>query len=289
MMDDSGEIRKRVLAVKEVGVLPQIAVEIEEAAQDELGSILNIEELVRSDISLSAMVLKMANSAYYGRPGSVASVGAAVAALGLEEVTLLALGVGTLDPLEAGPGDRGFDLVEFWVHSFSVSWLAAKLALTSGQGDPAEAASAALLHDLGKLVILTRLKPEGELLRRYLLEGRDYYQAEFLAGLDHATIGYWLARKWGLPEGITRPIRDHHRVDPENGISPATALVILANGLAKSLGFGLVHQEREAPIRAALAAVNLTASELKPLARKAEEELPPIVGRWRRLLSQGEG
>ena len=280
-------IRKRVLAIKEVGVLPQVAVEIEDAAQDEFKSILNVEELVRSDLALSAMILKMANSAYYGHPRRIASVEAAVAALGLDEITLLALGVGALDPTELDSSAKGCSLDELWIHSFSASWIAAKLTLASGLGDPDEVASAALLHDLGKLVILSHLRPEGELLRRYLAEGREYYQAESLLGIDHATVGYWLARKWGLPQSLTVPIRDLHRVPEEEGIRPVTAFVILADGLAKSLGFGMVHKERENNIKAALEAVKLDPSGIKDVAQKAREQLPPIIGSWRRELSEG--
>ena len=286
-MTDPGEIRKRVLSIREVSVLPQLAVEIEEAAQDELRSLLNIEELIRSDLSLSAMLLKMANSAYYGHPQGIASVESAVAALGLEEVSLLALGVGAMDPTEFHAVDRSFHMVELWIHSFAVSWIAARLSRAAGIENPEEAASAGLLHDLGKLVLLSHLKPEADLLRRYLSEGRDYYEAESLLGLDHARIGYWLARKWGLPDSISGPIRDHHLSPEEAFPGPLTAFVILANGLAKSYGFGLAHKEKGAPIQAALEAVELDAARIRPVAREAQEKLPRIIERWRRVLYQG--
>ncbi len=286
-MNDSGEIRKRVLAIKEINVLPRIAVEIEDAALDEFKSILNMEELIQSDIALSAMILKMANSAYYGYPRRIASVESAVAALGLGEVTLLALGVGAMDPAEVDFADSSFDLREFWIHCFSASWIARKLALTAGIGEPDEISAAALLHDLGKLAVLSHLKPEAILLRRQLAQGREFYQAESLLGLDHSLIGYWLAKKWGLPETITLPIRDHHATPGREGMEPRTALVVLANGLAKSQGFGLVHKEREADINAALGAAGLDLARLKTVARQARAQLPPLISGWRRVLPLG--
>jgi len=284
-MGETGEIRKRVLAVKEVNVLPRIALEIEDAAQDALGSILKIEELIRSDVALSVMILKMANSAYYGNPKRISSIEDAVTALGLEEVTLLALGVGAFDATEVHPPDQGFDLVEFWIHCFSVSWLAEKLSLATGKGNPGEVATAALLHDLGKLVITTHLQPEGGSLKQLLRQGREFYEAEALMELDHSRIGFWLARKWGLPESVTNPIRDHHGFPAEGDLDPATAIVILANGLAKTLGFGLSHKEKESLINPSLEATGLVGTDIKEIARKAREQLPPIIDRWRGLLT----
>ena len=286
-MDDSGQIRKRVLAIKEINILPRIAVEIEDAASDGFKSVLNMEELIQSDMALSAMVLKMANSAYYGYPRRISSIDSAVAALGLGEVTLLALGVGAMDPAETDLSGKSFDLREFWIHCFSVSWIARKMAQTAGLGDPNEIAAAALLHDLGKLVIVSHLKPEGGMLMRHLAQGRDFYQAEALLGLDHSLIGYWLAKKWGLPESVTMSIRDHHTAPGREGMEPRTALVVLANGLAKSLGFGLVHKEREADINSALNAAGLDLDGLKAMARQARAQLPPIITGWRRVLPLG--
>lgn len=73
---------------------------------------------------------------------------------------------------------------------------------------------AALLHDLGKLVLVTQLTGEFAAVLEGMAEGLLYYRAEERVDLPHTLVGYWLAKRWGLPEVHCETIRCHHPPTP---------------------------------------------------------------------------
>ena len=180
----------------------------------------------------------------------------------------------------------GFDTDGLWSHCLSVSWVSRELAGAGGYIPESEIMAAGLLHDLGKLTLASHMRTElTEILDR-TAAGVPFFKAEDETGIRHTMIGFWLARRWGLPGIYEAVIRDHHLPLDTGPYSAATAFVFLADGLVKELGIGLIQQSRPADRNTALKAADLTIEQIEEVRRKAEAHLPSMLGAWQALFDR---
>ncbi len=171
-----------------------------------------IATAIAEDQGLSARMLAMANSAFYGLQSQVHTVARAVAVLGLREVRTLILALGMRGLATRRPLPPRFAFGPYLEHQLSVAMAAASLARSSRAMDPDDAFTAGVLHDLGKL--LTALyRPEDWLAQWELTQTQNlpWHEAETRHwGLDHGLIGAMVLRSWNLPETLTEPVNWHH-------------------------------------------------------------------------------
>ena len=194
-----------------------------------------IAAAVAEDQGLSARLLALANSAFYGLQSQVGTVGRAVAVLGLREVRSLVLALGMRGLAGARPLPPGFAFTPYLAHQLAVAGAARGLARITAAMDPDDAFTAGLLHDLGKL--LTALyRPEDWQAQAALAaaEGLPWHEAEERHwGLDHGLIGGMVLRSWNLPESLTEPVNWHHAPLAAPGRPLPCALTSLADALAR--------------------------------------------------------
>ncbi len=198
-----------------------------------------VAQVIESDPALTARILRAANSAFYGVSRRVQTVRQAVVLLGHEVIINLALGVSVLNLkrnlLKQWPGDPA----AFWRHSLSVALLARELARQLKLADSEGAFVAGLLHDIGKLVLLSH---HGVVYAQVLLAARQSSQPlhmleSELFEVDHAAAGYALCQHWNLPEALAQAVAEHHAEAPPASDTLAE-LVYDANELIKRLGLG---------------------------------------------------
>jgi putative nucleotidyltransferase with HDIG domain len=171
-----------------------------------------IAAAISEDQGLSARVLAMANSAFYGLQSQVGSVARAVTVLGLREIRALVLALGMYGLAARHPLPAGFALTAHLEHQLAVAQTAMALARASGGMDADDAFTAGVLHDLGKLVTAL-YRPDDWLAQTALAqtEGLARHEAETRHfGLDHGLIGAMVLRAWNLPESLTEPVNWHH-------------------------------------------------------------------------------
>jgi putative nucleotidyltransferase with HDIG domain len=199
-----------------------------------------IADIVEYDGAVAANILRAANSAAYGARFRIERIRDAVVRLGT--ATLLDILLGEHLKSMKAPAPM-FDLTEddLWLHGAAAS-LAVKAIMheASAKTIPAAATIAALVHDIGKLIMVRFLKADlSTILARCDEKNFTFVEAEReLFGCDHAEIGAAVARKWSFPDPVMRAIERHHIVpltDPE----PILDAVMLANLAAKSIGVGL--------------------------------------------------
>lgn len=167
---------------------------------------------VTADPALSAQILRTVNSPFYGLPQPMASIFRAVLYLGHIEVrnivwrTCLTRSIGMVPP------DTEQILQELWRHSFAASRIAYCVAKSVGLGSPDGIATAALLHDVGKLIALTATPEDGRQIYASLSFSRfEDLQRETKAwGVCHSRLGAEMVRLWGLPEMVADAIEHHH-------------------------------------------------------------------------------
>jgi HD-like signal output (HDOD) protein len=231
---EQAALKQQIEKLGQLPTLPQVVQKIVSMIDRPETSAEALGRLIEKDQVLSAKVLQLANSPFYGFPARIASVSHAVVVLGLNVVKGLTLGATVFDMMKAA----GMD--ELWRHSLGVAMVSHLLATRLEQKNPEELFVAGLLHDLGKVVMYVKL-PETVLRIADAVQTRDLYmmQAEReILGLTHADIAGWLATAWHLPTVLKEPIMYHHQPSLATGAPMQTAIVHVADVLVKAMGCG---------------------------------------------------
>ncbi len=193
----------------------------------------DVGKLISSDQVLSAKVLKLVNSSFYGLSGKVSSISHAVILLGFNVIKGVVLSASVFDIMEKS-------MVGLWEHSLGAAIISGTISRNLGLSDPEEISTAALLHDIGKVLVRVSLSEDYDRIVRITGEqGRPFREAELeVLGVDHADIGSWLSREWGLPRQLIVPITYHHDPDNAPGLQDRVAVVHIADSLAHAFGVG---------------------------------------------------
>ena len=280
------ELYGRVARIDRLATMPQVAYQLLGALGDDRTTITRLAAIIQSDPGLTAKMLRLANSAYYGLSTKVTTIDRAVIVIGFMELQLLAVGAGLAEIFDLSRIPAGFDGEALWHHCLGVSWVARELADQAQYASPGEVMVAGLLHDIGKLILATHLAEDYAKVLSAERRGMPYYRAEEEAGLEHARIGYWLAERWNLPEVHSRAILHHHLPLRDTPYLTETCLVFLADRLTKSAGIGLVQQASLADLTVALGETGLSLDQLHSVAQRATEHLPTMLSAWFRILSK---
>ena len=226
------ETKKKVKLIKNLPTLPDILDKISRMVESKQYSANDIARVISQDQVLTAKVLKLANSAFYGFSRSINSVGQALVLLGFQVVKGLILSSSVFDIVQR----RATDL---WKHSLAVATISGILAQRIGMKAPEESNLAGLLHDLGKVIMAVNMIEELDQVMELCEKGKTGIQAEQkVFGFTHMEAGTWLAEAWKLPVDLTDPITFHHDPAGAKERPMETSIVHLADILAKARGFG---------------------------------------------------
>jgi len=212
-------------------------------------SAYDIAAIISEDPALTAKVLKLTNSSFYGISGTITNVKQAIVILGLEAVKSLVISASVFESFTKSGKLDGNYLESFWRHSLSVAFMAKIICRVKKMGSiqlAERAFSGGLLHDIGKLIISSHLTADHEKIAKILETDsripQDDAEMQTL-GFNHADIGSYLAIKWNLPESIILAIQNHH--DPRSVASDKeTAIIHLADYLAHLVDSGEQTENR---------------------------------------------
>lgn len=231
--------RKLGVAVERMPAFPRSVQKILELTRNINCLPKELVAVIEKDPVMTMKILKVINSAYYGLPSKITSVGQSVVYLGINTIKNLALGfaaVGILPRMNAA----GFDIQRYLLHSLVVAGVARQLAtqFAKGEVDPGDCYIAGLLHDFGKVVFAQFLAEEFRNALAYSVEqGIPLHEAEKVAiGVDHGPVGAMLAKRWAFPEHLIDCIRDHH--DAEAAPSPMMDCLRVADQVVRCREIG---------------------------------------------------
>ncbi|MCR4293198.1 MAG: HDOD domain-containing protein, partial [Candidatus Kuenenia sp.] len=209
------EVLKTVLDSPSLPTLPTVASKLISITSNPETSMAEIARLISKDIAISAKILKIANSAFYSFSSKISTVHQAVSNIGKNAIRSLVLSVSFLT-IKTNYKNEVFDYEKHWQKSLSAA-VAAKLIMAEiDKTDPEEIFIAALLQDIGGLILARAFPQQYEQTLIALADDKiDIIEIERqIIGADHALIGYEVTRNWGFPTELLVPIQFHH--NPES-------------------------------------------------------------------------
>jgi putative nucleotidyltransferase with HDIG domain len=214
--------------------LPVVVMQLLASFEQEQADTADIARRIAQDQALTVKVLRVANSSFYGMQGKIASIQDAMVVLGFRNVRTLVLAASVVGSFPAVQGGW-FDQKVFWKHGLAVALAARSYASAAGV-NPEHAFTAGLLHDVGRLVLVTCF-PEHYRAVVTARAGRDAYLSAIeheVLGVDHAQVGAVLAERWKFSPQITDAVKLHHAAG-----KPETPLLATLVHLADVTAHGL--------------------------------------------------
>lgn len=235
-------IKSIIERTRALPTVPTVLAELALLLRDENAKAQDFERVIRPDPALTANLLRLANSAYFGFRRNISSVRQAIALLGTDRVFELATSAWFCTVLPERIPGYDVSAKSLWIHSVAVAVLSEQLAAACGIRPPGMVFTAGLLHDIGKLVIGSLLVDKLDVILTDIRENEmSFVDAERRAlSMDHAEVGEILCEMWNLPPCIAKVAGRHHNPHGVSGDEDQTLvdLIHLADGLAHSLGFG---------------------------------------------------
>ena len=269
----TAEANDLITEVAQLPVQPGAAMRLLWMLEDPRTSAADLGRLIESDPALSAQVIRLSNTAFYGLSGKISSAWRAVTVLGLATVRAIAT-TAAFDLFS----ERGRSVPDdFWPHSVTTAAAAAAIARRVGI-QPNDAFSSGLLHDLGAALVFRRAPGRYDALLERLASDAtiDPVEAELREfGMTHAAVGAAALSVMRFPADMVEAIGSHHS-EPGSAPSKLGRLLIAADAVA--LEVDLVKSESNAPIPDALEALDIPGSSADALIEEVRRDQENLAG-----------
>ena len=222
-----------------IASLPGVYHQFQEAMSSTNSSFAEIGEIILYDSGLSARLLQIVNSAYYGFPDRIDKISHAISIVGTAQLSDLLLSTVVMDKFNSIPNSV-INMESFWQHAIACGLIARKLASYNENLDPEKIFVAGMLHDIGQVILCTKLP----LLSMKILldlqsqnEQIDILENEEL-DFDHAELGAKLLKKWNLSDFHIEVTSFHHKPHQAPNYSFEASLIYFADILADTMQLG---------------------------------------------------
>lgn len=259
--------------------MPQAGIKLRALLAKEDVSVDEIVGILRHDPGLAANVLRLANSSFFGIPSKVSSLKHAVMLLGVKRFSKIAVSAcvnKTMDPAVEG---YGLSPGELWLHSIAASTTAEALAKNRKLAETSDFFTAALLHDIGKLVLGEFVNKELPKIESLVADGVPFIMAEKeVLGTEHAEIGALILSKWSFPSDLIDAVRWHHYPEAIEDPKLQPEIVYIANLLCQSNGDSASAEDQQImPYPSVLNRLSLESEQYNVFAEKTRS--------WKKKLS----
>ena len=226
------DIRLEIKKISHLAPLPTIAHQILQLANNPDSSAKQIAKLIMMDQTLTAKILRIVNSSYYGFTREVGNVDHAIVILGTHEITGITLALCLLNdyPILENPYLSRHD---FWTHAVGVGYIARSLSKFALELNVKDAFVAGLLHDFGKVILSQFFQDEFLMILKVASEEERPLNevSRELINIDHTEIGQIVIKSWNLPPPLTHAVRFHHNPEEVDKQDYFVHLTHLANVL----------------------------------------------------------
>ncbi len=220
------EMLKKLNRINDLPTLPAVALEVNRLLSNTDASVGELTKLLQKDQTLSAKILRLVNSAFFGVRSKVKTIPHAVTLLGFNTVRNAVISVSVVNAITC-EGIEEFNISSFWAHSVAVAVTGNHMAGMMRLHPPDDFFMAGLLHDIGKVVLTQHFQAVFKTLWQLSkTQNLSFFGAEKREKtMDHAKIGGYMAQKWQLPADLTDAVQYHHNVGA-NVSNPMLARVI---------------------------------------------------------------
>ncbi len=233
----SGILKK----VKHLDPIPTVIKKVMALADDPEASLKDLVTVVERDSAITANLLRTVNSAHMGLPVKVDSVHQAVTMLGLQQVVEMVLSQNLASNLNRPQPGYGLAKGDLWRQSLAVAMVARELAKQRDLMSLPAIYTAALLKDIGKIVLHEYVADRIDAIRQLVNDEKlSFVEAEnAVLGMDHAALGGIIAKEWHFSPHMIYMIENHHLTNSASRTDPATSSLYLADMVAMMVDTGL--------------------------------------------------
>jgi len=223
--------------VKELTSLPEACIKINQLANDPESTTFDIKEVIQTDASLSARVLKIANSTFYNYGRKVDDLNRAIMLIGTEGLRDIVWATSSISSF-AKLSNQFVDMKIFWRHSLYTATVARLLAQKCHVINKDRLFLCGLLHDVGQLALYQTMPEEMDVVfaRSKGNQEQLFVSEKYILGFTHSTVSYALLRLWNLPVSICQSVAYHHQPGKCKDFRLDAAIIHLADAIAKKAG-----------------------------------------------------
>ena len=234
-------IERIIEEISELRPVSEIGNRVADITSNPNSSLTELVDIIKYDHAITANLLRICNSAYFGLKKKIASIKQAVAYLGLNKVASLVVLGNSADNFKKA--QRGYDLNEgeLWKYSVSSALIAEDLAKKKRLNNISLIFTSALLKDIGKVILSTYVEDSFEDINKAVQNrGLTFIDAEReVIGIDHAELGARVAERWNFSPDMVNIIRNHHDPDKAPPDDLSIPIVYLADSICMMIGIGV--------------------------------------------------
>jgi putative nucleotidyltransferase with HDIG domain len=271
--------QKIISRIDDLPTLPRTVLKITELVNDPKSSARDLARVITDDQVLTARLLKLVNSSFYGFPQRISTVTGAIVLLGFDAIRSLLLTTSVFD-LFANRKTKKKNIQEkYWDHSLGCAVGAKVIGNYLRHDKIEELFVSGLLHDIGKIVEMMFLPHEfAEVVDMVNRDNILMITAEEkVLGFNHTEVGRLLAEKWNLPAKLVQVIAHHHEPIIAGGFMTEAAIVHLADILSRALSMGY-GGDNKVPLvdKAAWESLKINSDAIEPLLERMQDEFHDI-------------
>jgi HD-like signal output (HDOD) protein len=232
----------------QLGSLPTIFYQINEAVENPESSFTEIADIICKDSALTARLLKIVNSSYFGFSSKVETISHAITIVGMVQLRDLALATAIINNFKGIPKNT-VNMHAFWQHSIATGLAGRVIGVYLKDANPERFYVLGLLHDLGRLLTYLTIPDDmSRVLIKYSHGGLLHEAENDVLGWDHAEAGGRLMRKWNLPDRLVEGVLYHHDPSRAPRYPLEAAVTHVADILTQTLEFGNSGERYVSPI-----------------------------------------
>ena len=276
---EQAKLNRIIRKIEDLPTLPRTVLRITELVNNPRTSAQDLAGVVVDDQVLTARLLRLVNSSFYGFPRKVSTVTGAIVLLGFDAIRNLLLTTSILELFSNKKRKTGFNREKLWDHSIGCAVGAKIIGSYLKYERIEELFVSGILHDIGKIVEMLFLpKDFAQIVSIVEKENILLFSAEErVLGYTHADIGRLLAQRWSLPAKIEAVIANHHQPDAADGFMLEAAIIHLADILCRALDIGSGGDNRIPPLnKSAWEVLELNISVIEPIMHEIETEFDSI-------------
>ena len=242
------DFRERFISrIDYIPTLPVVFNKILQTLNNPKSSAKDLKTIIINDMAISAKILNLSNSAYFGFNRRITEITNAIVVIGFKTIKNIVLSISIIDTFKKLASSGDFDRTEYWYHSIGAAQTAVKIGSLLNIPNKESLYISGLLSNIGK-VLMDYFFPEyyTQVIEKLKSVAADSYEIEKgIFGFDHAEAGFQVARKWDFPDSLSNSIGFHHDIKnaPEDSKTPA-AIVSLSNIISRSAGLGTPVNEQ---------------------------------------------